>query len=427
MARKTAGQVIERTGQRGTTYALRFQIAGRRHFQTLGNESDGWSRERADGELRYVMAQIERGAWTPPRDKAPAVVESRPDPGFREFASEWFAALPRTGPAALSPNTIADYEWQLTHHLVPFFARHTLSEITIQEVDRYRQTKVREGRLAATSINKTITRLAQILEVAVEYELIDRNVARGKRRRLKASSRPRTYLDRADQITALLDAAGALDAEARPDRQGIGRRALLATLTFAGLRVGELCDLRWRDVDLAGGRITIGKTKTDAGERRIDMLPLLRDELTTHRMTTRGGTSATDYVFATTTGRRRDKDNIRNRILTPAIRRADQQREQAKLAPLPERLSPHGLRHTFASILVALGEDPRYVMAQLGHTDPGFTLRLYSHSMRREDGERERLATLVRGEQMAHSGTNTVGDRDGGVFGPQTPNAKAPR
>jgi hypothetical protein len=40
--------------------------------------------------------------------------------------------------------------------------------------------------LSPTSINKTITRLAQILEVAVEYELIDRNPAKGKRRRVKS-------------------------------------------------------------------------------------------------------------------------------------------------------------------------------------------------------------------------------------------------
>jgi integrase len=65
--------------------------------------------------------------------------------------------------------------------------------------------------------------------------------------------------------------------------------------------------------------------------------------------------------------------------------------------PLPERLTPHGLRHTFASLLVALGEDPRYVMGQLGRTDPAFRLRLYTHTMRREDDERTRLQALVDG------------------------------
>jgi hypothetical protein len=55
---------------------------------------------------------------------------------------------------------------------------------------------------------------------------------------------PRTWLDSAEQIAALLDGAAALDATART-RKG-ERRALLATLVFAGLRIGEALALRWR-------------------------------------------------------------------------------------------------------------------------------------------------------------------------------------
>jgi integrase len=91
------------------------------------------------------------------------------------------------------------------------------------------------------------------LEVAVEYDLIPTNPAAGRRRRLKADRPQRAYLDSAGQISALLDAAGALDAEARPDRSHVARRPLVATRLFAGLRIGELLELRWRDVDLAPG------------------------------------------------------------------------------------------------------------------------------------------------------------------------------
>jgi hypothetical protein len=44
-------------------------------------------------------------------------------------------------------------------------------------------------------------------------------------------------------------------------------------------------------------------------------------------------------------------------------------------------------------------------MGQLGHTDPGLTLRIYSHQMRRRDGERERLQSLVNAESWAPAGT----------------------
>ncbi len=80
--------------------------------------------------------------------------------------------------------------------------------------------------------------------------------------------------------------------------------------------------------------------------------------------------------------------------------------------PLPERLTLHGLRHTFASLLVALGEDPRYVMGRLGHTDPAFTLRLYTHTMRRVDDERSRLQALVDGVHWAPAGTSLSGERE---------------
>lgn len=62
------------------------------------------------------------------------------------------------------------------------------------------------------------------------------------------------------------------------------------------------------------------------------------------------------------------------------------------------------IRHTFASILVAIGRDPTHVMQQLGHTDPAFTLRVYAHVMRRSEDERERPRALVEGHVWAVHG-----------------------
>jgi integrase len=71
-----------------------------------------------------------------------APVTADPDPTFHEFASEWF----RAHRGEWAPNTALDYEWQLRNHLLPFFAAHRLSQITIAEVDRYRQHKGRRAR-----------------------------------------------------------------------------------------------------------------------------------------------------------------------------------------------------------------------------------------------------------------------------------------
>lgn len=75
----------------------------------------------------------------------------------------------------------------------------------------------------------------------------------------------RTYLETAEQIAALLDAAGELDRAARADRQHVERRAILATIAFAGLRIGELCALRWRNVDLTGGWLSVGEARRMRG------------------------------------------------------------------------------------------------------------------------------------------------------------------
>jgi integrase len=202
MSRKATGQVLERDGKRGRTYALRFRAYGERRFLTLGRADEGWTRQKAEVELENVLADVRRGIWQPPAPE-PAVEEPRPEPTFHEFASAWIE--PRRH--ELGERTVEDYEWALSVHLLPFFARYRVGGITIEDVDRYRSAKVREGRLGARSINKTISYLSTILEVAVEYGYMDRNPARGRRRRLKADAPRRQFLE-ADQVGALLDAAG---------------------------------------------------------------------------------------------------------------------------------------------------------------------------------------------------------------------------
>ena len=104
-----------------------------------------------------------------------------------------------------------------------------------------------------------------------ERDLIARNPVgiNTRKRKLKTSRTRPVYLDSAEQIAALLDAATELDAT--PQARTAGRRALIATLVFAGLRIGEATALRWRDIDLAGGRITVGASKTEAGIREVDI------------------------------------------------------------------------------------------------------------------------------------------------------------
>jgi integrase len=397
MARESTGQVLERKGKRGITYAARVRASGERHYLTLGHAWQGYTRHQAETELQNILADIRRGTWKPPQPQPTATPAQ--DPTFHEFASQWFESHRHE----VAPRSVEDYQWGLTRHLLPFFKDHHLTQITIAEVDRYKTTKVRERErskdkrsLSNGSINETLNLLAQILELAVEYGHIQFNPARGRRRRLKAAQPKRTWLE-PEQIKPLLDATvrGLRGGKTMPDPK---MHALFATEICTGLRVGELLALRWQEVNLARGRLTVIASKTEAGTgREIDLWPELRDELAIFKANTSHG-EPDDYVFATATGRPDTRGNVAKR-LKRVVRRANDTLAEEDLAPIPAELSPHSLRRTFASLLYLRGENPVYVMHQMGHADPKLALRIY---------------TKVMGEQRRRSpGARLIGVLDG--------------
>jgi integrase len=401
MPRPATGQVVERKTRRGVVFALRFRAYGQRQYVTLGTAADGWTLKRAEVELANVLADVRRGIWQPPAvdqaggPEAPAAV-----PTFHEFSSEWYA---RRELDRLRPKTLEQFRWALELHLLPVFAREPLDRITIAHVDRYVRGKLADGKLSPRSVNHTVSVLAAILEVAVEYDHLPRNPAAGRRRRAPVPKTPRNYLDTAEHLTALLDGAGRVDAASR-ERRG-QRRALIATLAFAGLRIGEALELRWRDVNLADGRLHVRGSKTAAADRVVTVLPILRDELLAYRATLADVDRAA-RVFGSSTGGRQSESNVRQRILIPAVRHAAEALAHAGTDGLPPRLTPHSLRRTFASLLAALGEPMPSTIRQLGHTDPALTLRVYQHDGDRGQAERDRLRALVEGREWAPMGTS---------------------
>ena len=234
MAPRASGEVLPPNGRR-RSFSLRFRAFGKRQVIKLGRPEDGWTMQMAERELAVVLRDVDLGTWRPQRPDPAPVTEV--DPTFHEFASDWYA----TKELEVEPNTANHYRNDLTNHLLPFFKRHYLSQITVAEVDRYRQSKVREAAqitaaaesgkpmmisyvdrlsrsyrrrarpLSARSINMHIDLLAQILAVAVDHGRLESNPAVGKRRRMKVSKPRPVHLDSAAQIALLLEAAGQLD------------------------------------------------------------------------------------------------------------------------------------------------------------------------------------------------------------------------
>ena len=103
MARPATGQVIERNGKRGRTFALRFRAYGDRQYVTLGLKADGWTRPRAEQELADTLALVRKGIWRPATPEPAPVVHD--DPTFLVFASEWLPDTPPELITGTSPST----------------------------------------------------------------------------------------------------------------------------------------------------------------------------------------------------------------------------------------------------------------------------------------------------------------------------------
>ncbi|HEX5375967.1 MAG TPA: site-specific integrase [Solirubrobacterales bacterium] len=407
MPRRPTGQVVP--PQNGRGWALRFHVNGKRRYRTLGTTEDGWNRAKAEDELANVLADVRRELWEP----APAPTDI---PTFHEFASAWFEDSSPTW----RERTRVDYQWRLSNHLLPYFAEHRLSEITVEEVDRYRQAKVRESReleearaeqselpesernrlprpLSNSSINKTIRLLAVVLEQAVEYGHLSRNPAKGRKRLLRESKPSRSYLQ-PDQVEALLKAAAKLDRDAR---KGDTRRRLplLAVLVLAGLRIGELLRLRWRDVNLAGRKLRVSASKTDAGVREVELTPMLQELLTEYRTRTRHS-GPDDFVFSTRAGKTDSPSNVRTRFLAPAVKQANAELREADKEPMAA-VTPHSLRRTFISLLLAANTPVPKVMAEAGHSDSKLTLGIYGQVIESKTDYGAAVDKLIGGVETA--------------------------
>ncbi len=154
-------------------------------------------------------------------------------------------------------------------------------------------------------------------------------------------------------------------------------RAILESLYATGLRVSELCDLSLTDVNL-----DIGYVRCLGKGRRERIVPLGRSSLEAiyeyrHRLRPALATGrATDHLFLSRTGRRLGRENCWRLVVKCATR-----------AGLATSVSPHTLRHSFATHLLEGGADLRVVQELLGHANVS-TTQIYTHV------DRKRLKTI---------------------------------
>ena len=180
--------------------------------------------------------------------------------------------------------------------------------------------------------------------------------------------RVRRLPDRLPRALAGAEVDGLLAQPADGERRGLRDRALLELLYACGLRVSEATTLRGAQIDLGAGFVTvIGKGNK---ERVVPLGRPARAALAAYvegerPRLLRG--RASPYVFVGPTGRPLTRQAVWKLV-----------RRRALAAGLGRRVSPHVLRHTFATHLLAGGADLRIVQALLGHADIA-TTQVYTH------------------------------------------------
>ena len=275
------------------------------------------------------------------------------------------------------------YESIVRVHLRPSLGSLSLAKLQPQALQSY-YARACSGGLSPRTVAKHHRLLYSALKYAVRQRLIVRNMAelvdppRWRPKEMRSLS--------SEEVGRLLDAC---DAVTYP---------LVYVAVCSGLRQGEVLALRWRDIDLDQGTISVARTlhhrrgvieftepKTGRSRRRVSATRSLVAYLTGYRQDRKilgMPTKADDLAFCHRDGRPISPSTLAH-AFTAAARRAGL-----------ENVRYHDLRHTFASIAFSRGAAPKLIQEALGHSSVAFTMDTYSHLI---PGANDSVADLLDG------------------------------
>ena len=315
---------------------------GRRRSKKVG------SKKAANSVAREVEARLAKGDMGLVKDTCPTVAQ---------YGSEWLESPLREW----SDGTVDEYVSIFDRYIKPYFGSKTLNEVQRRHIKRF----VSElNGLSAARKRSIRAVLSGIMESAVDDELIKFNPCQGTQKFCGKLTRKKISPLNADETQNMLKNASGLE---------FVYYAFLFVAVRTGLRLGELLGLRWADINFEERHLTVkrlyyyrtkrytpGKNKKS---RRTDLTPatvkVLRELQSRRKLVSLQGD---DLVFSVT-GDPLEYDALRDRF--------------KKVIPRNIRL--HDLRHTYATLRIAKGDNILDVSKQLGHHSVAFTLDKYAH------------------------------------------------
>lgn len=334
-----------------------------------GKERRSWhpaGTERADAER--LAAKLAASANSR-QDKARAMT-------FGAYLqSQWLPAKK----AVLRPSTYAGYRRNVELHVIPTLGRVPIRRLRDKHLEElYERLAHPTGDTRALS-PKTVLEIHLVVRAALadalRDEYVTRNVALSARvPRPPAIRTPEPQSWTAEQLQVFLRAAA-------------GHRLFPAfwTLAMTGMRRSELLALRWSDIDLDAGTLSINRGlvavgydlhesrgKTRNSRRRIDLDPTTVRVLAAWRLWQRVereavGASPPDYLFTDARG-----EQVHPHAISQTFERVALRAE----VPL---IRLHDLRHTHATLLIKAGVPVKVVSERLGHAKAAFTIETYQH------------------------------------------------
>jgi integrase len=295
---------------------------------------------------------------------------------------------------AVSPKTAQGYQQLIDQHIVPHLGDRLLQQLTPRDVESWHATLLTTGRrgrhgrpgglsgVSARTVGHAHRVLSKALAEAAKHEIVARNVCSLQAPpRVNAVERP------------ILNEQQVAEFETR--LRGHAMEAITLVGLYTGIRRGEICGLRWRNVDFENEVVRIRESleqtkaglrfklpKSRAGVRDIKLPAIVVDTLHAHRKRLleqrlqlgQGKLSGDDFVFPALDGGPQAPETFGSRW--------------GKLArSLGFKISFHILRHTHASMLISHGIDVVTISKRLGHVSPSITLNVYAHLFSKDDSK----------------------------------------